>query len=94
MNDGAKDLPISLTLGDILAKVKRADYLVMPDSTTTVCQLKLENGYTVIGQSACVDPRKFNKAMGEQYAYENAIDKIWELEGYLLKQRRFEAALI
>ncbi len=94
MNDGAKDLPISLTLGDILAKVKRADYLVMPDSTTTVCQLKLENGYTVIGQSACVDPRKFNKAMGEQYAYENALDKIWELEGYLLKQRRFEAALI
>jgi hypothetical protein len=93
MNDGPQDIPNSLTLADILAKVKRADYIVMPDSTTTVCQLRLENGYTVIGQSACVDQRKFNKAMGEQYAYNDALDKVWELEGYLLKQRRFEAGL-
>lgn len=93
MNDAPQDLPTSLTLADILAKIKRSDYIVMPDSTTTVCQLRLENGYTVIGQSACVDPRKFNKAMGEQYAYNQALDKVWELEGYLLKQRRFEAGL-
>jgi len=94
MNDSPKDLPTTVTFADILAKVKRADYMVMPDSTTTICQLTLENGYTIIGKAACVDPRKFSKATGEKYAYEDAIDKIWELEGYLLKQRRFEARLI
>ena len=93
MNEATQDLPVSLTLADILAKVKRADYIVMNDQRTTICQLTLENGYTIIGKSACVDARKFNKAMGEQYAYNDALDKVWELEGYLLKQRRFEAGL-
>jgi len=31
-----------------------------------------------------VDPAKFNQALGEKYAYEDAINKMWELEGYLL----------
>ena len=93
MQEQQQDLPTSLTMSDIVEKIKRVDYVVMPNSTTTVCQLHLENGYTVIGTSACVDPRKFNKATGEHSAYENAVDKIWELEGYLLKQRRYEAGL-
>lgn len=93
MNDAPQDPKVSLTLADILDTIQRADYVVLPNSTTTVCQLTLKNGYTVIGTSACVDPRKFNKAIGEQISYDNALDKIWELEGYLLKQRRFEAGL-
>lgn len=90
MKEQQQDLPASLTMSDIVEKIKRVDYVVMPNSTTTVCQLTLENGFTVIGTSSCVDPRKFNKATGEHYAYENAVEKIWQLEGYLLKQRRHE----
>lgn len=57
--------------------------------TTTVCQIVLENGFTVaIGQSHCVDPSNFNYALGMEYAKSDALkkaeDKLWELEGYRL----------
>lgn len=86
-------IPARLTLSDIQGKVKRVDYRIVPDTTLTVCTLILENGFTVTGESACVDPKQFNQAMGEQIAFTNALEKIWPLEGYLLRQRRFEAGL-
>lgn len=58
----------------------------------TICIIILENGFKVEGTSACVDPKIYNEAIGQQEAYKNAIDKIWEIEGYLLKQQMFEAA--
>lgn len=85
-------LPRNVTLADIQAKVKKTVYTILPDTTTTVCQLFMENGYVVLGTSACVDPAMFNKATGEKYAYEDAINKCWPLEGYLLAERRFKAA--
>ena len=86
-------IPNRVTVTDMQAKVKSSTYTRLPDSTTTVCQITLVNGYTLIGTSACVDPANFNQALGEQYAYEKAFNQLWDLEGYLLKQRRFEAGL-
>jgi len=63
---------------------------VFPNTTTTVCCLTLTNGYTVIGSSACVDPREWNAKIGRNVAHTNAVDKIWPLEGYLLQQKLFE----
>ena len=80
----------SVSLADIQAKVKKTVYTVLPDTTTTVCQLHLENGYVALGTSACVDPAKFNQALGEKYAYEDAINKVWPLEGYLLAEEIFQ----
>lgn len=57
----------------------------------TICIIILENGFKVEGTSACVDPKIYNKAIGQEEAYKNAIEKIWELEGYALKQKLFEA---
>lgn len=85
-------LPTKVSLQDILDKITKATYTVLPNGRTTICQLTLENGFTVEGQSACVDPANFNQALGEKYAYEKALDKIWELEGYLLAQKRHEAS--
>lgn len=79
----------AVSLNDIHAKVKKTTYTVLPDTTTTVCQLHMENGFVILGTSGCVDPAKFNKALGEKYAYEKAIDKAWELEGYLLAEEIF-----
>lgn len=93
MRDPKEAIPNKLTMGDILDTVVKADYWRLGDSTTTVCQLTLKNGYTVLGQSACIDPLEFNTTIGEKVAWENALDKVWDLEGYLLKQRRFEAGL-
>lgn len=50
----------------------------------------MENGFKVEGTSACVDPSRYNEAIGRKEAYDNAFEKIWEKEGYLLKQKLFE----
>lgn len=63
------------------------DYYVFPGTTLTVCCLTLSNGYTVTGESAAVSPENFDAAIGRKIARQNAREKIWALEGYLLKNR-------
>lgn len=57
----------------------------------TICIIILENGFKVEGTSACVDPSRYNEEIGQEEAYKNAFEKIWEKEGYLLKQQLHEA---
>lgn len=56
----------------------------------TFCVLVLKNGFTVTGESACASPENFDAEIGMQIARDNAVQKIWVLEGYLLKQSLFE----
>ena len=67
------------------------DYYVFPTSCLTVCCLTLVNGFTVTGESACASPANFNEELGRKLAHDNARNKIWALEGYLLKQKLHEA---
>ncbi len=62
-------------------------YYIFPDTTFTVCLLTLRNGFTVSGESACASPENFNEEIGRNIAKKNARDKIWMLEGYLLKDK-------
>ena len=82
---------MQVTLDQIYRKIKSDTYLVLPDGRTTVCQLTLENGYTINGVSACVDIKNFNLELGRKYAYENAVQSIWHLEGYLLMEKMYAA---
>jgi hypothetical protein len=66
-------------------------YYVFPGTTLTVCCLTLRNGYTVSGESAAASPSNFDEQIGRKIARQNARDKIWSLEGYLLKQKLHEA---
>jgi len=56
----------------------------------TFCVLVLKNGFTVTGESACASPENFNAEIGRKIARDNARNKIWLLEGYLLRQRLHE----
>ncbi|WP_171890566.1 Gp49 family protein [Klebsiella pneumoniae] len=56
----------------------------------TFCVLVLRNGFTVTGESACASPENFDPEIGRKIARENAVNKIWMLEGYLLKQKLSE----
>ena len=82
---------ISLTLKDIEAVIVKKEFMQVVATTLTICVLTLENGFTVTGESACVDPNNFDKDIGEEIAYENAREKIWQLEGYLLKSKLHNA---
>ncbi|ENU18656.1 hypothetical protein F994_02783 [Acinetobacter bohemicus ANC 3994] len=58
-----------------------------PLQTLTFCILTLENGFTVTGESACASPENYDAKIGKEIAYDNAREKIWLLEGYLLKEK-------
>ena len=47
----------------------------------------LPNGFTIVGEAACVDPANYVEEIGEQIAKERIKNKIWELEGYMLQNR-------
>lgn len=63
-------------------------------STVTICQLTIDNGYSVRGESACVDPTNYNKDLGEHYSYENAFKKLWPLFGFLLAEKMYHDKLL
>ncbi|AUR81814.1 hypothetical protein NVP1013O_67 [Vibrio phage 1.013.O._10N.286.54.F9] len=70
--------------------IKDEQYHAFPGSTFTSCLLTLENGFTVHGESACASPENFDAELGAKIARDNAKNKIWALEGYLLKQKLHE----
>jgi len=65
-------------------------YYVYPGTTFTGCLLTLKNGYTVHGQSSCASPENFDADIGRKISRANAKNKIWALEGYLLRQKLSE----
>jgi hypothetical protein len=58
----------------------------------TFCVLVLRNGFTVTGESACASPENFDAELGRKIARQNAVNKIWPLLGFALKQSLHENA--
>jgi hypothetical protein len=79
-----------LTPDKINAVIADKAFYTFPGTTTTICLITLENGYTTVGESACASPENFDQEIGEKLAFENARNKVWALEGYLLKQRLYQ----
>ena len=80
------------TLDYIKSLIVNAEYQRFGD-TLTVCVLTLRNGFTVTGESACISKAIFDAEIGQKVAYDNAVDKIWQLEGYLTLQQMYEAGI-
>lgn len=76
-----------VTPDQIDAKISAEAYHVFEGSCLTVCCLTLQNGFTVSGESACASPANFNAELGRKIAKAHARDKIWALEGYLLREK-------
>jgi hypothetical protein len=58
-----------------------------PLTLLTFCVLILRNGFTVTGESACASPENFDAELGRKIARANAVNKVWPLMGYALKER-------
>lgn len=52
----------------------------------TICVLITHSGFTVNGTSACVSPENYDEDLGRRIAREEAIDKLWGFEGYVLRK--------
>ena len=60
--------------------------------TLTICIVTTKNGFQFTGESACVDPKNYRKDLGEEMALKRAIEKIYMVEGYMLKELQYQAA--
>lgn len=76
-----------MTQAHIDSLIVNEDYYVFPGTTVTVAILVLKNGFTVTGESACASPENFNEELGRKIAREQALNKIWALEGYALRDK-------
>lgn len=76
-----------VTKEHILSLVVKEQYHAFDGSTFTSCLLTLKNGFTVHGESACASPENFDVELGRKIARDNAVNKIWMLEGYALRER-------
>jgi len=80
-----------INVGDAcLPVVRQTETFDSPLDLLTICVLVLKNGFTVTGESACASPENFDEEVGRKIAKQNAVNKIWMLEGYLLKQKLFD----
>ncbi|WP_336947377.1 Gp49 family protein [Asaia sp. HN010] len=69
--------------------IEHAHYHRVPGTTTTLCSLVLTNGFVVTGESACASAANFDEDLGRSIARRNAREKIWALEGYLLRDHLY-----
>lgn len=72
---------------DVFVGSRPSEHDFKPLRCLTFCVLILKNGFTVTGESACASPSNFDAEIGRKIARDNARSKIWQLEGYLLKER-------
>ena len=77
----------ALVRGELYGGVKSAEWMGSL-AHVTFCVLLLRNGTKVTGVNhGPVSAANFDAAKGREYARENAIEKVWELEGYALRER-------
>lgn len=53
----------------------------------TFCVLVLRNWFTVTGESACASPENFDVEIGRKIARQKAVEKIWPLLGFRLRDK-------
>lgn len=70
------------------SKIKSEQYHQFDNTTVTVCCLTLQNGFNVIGESACISPAYFDAEIGKKVAREKAFDQLWKLYGFNAKQEQ------
>ncbi|NVN45123.1 hypothetical protein HW537_14615 [Asaia siamensis] len=78
-----------ITPNHIDGVIEGAHYHRVPGTTTTLCSLTLTNGFVVTGESACASAENFDEELGRSIAHRNAREKIWALEGYLLRDHLY-----
>ncbi len=76
-----------VTVESMQARISYTSFMRLPNSTVTICNITLDNGFSVRGESACVNPANYNQSVGEKIAYDDAFNKPWPLFGFLLAEK-------
>lgn len=85
--------PNKLHISDLLSKVVAVSYILLHDQRTTICQVTVVNGFTLVGTSSVLDIANFDNKIGEKVSFDDAIRQLWALEGYLLAEKHYQAVM-
>lgn len=99
----SKAIAPRVSLDDMRAKIAGENYFTAGEAAEalgqpaaashhllTLCILTMKNGFTIIGKSAPASAENFDAEKGRRFAYEDAINQLWPLEGYALRERLAE----
>lgn len=78
--------PWRVSLESMKRRVASVEYIhpvLIPHMTIAI--VLLDNGYALQGMSAPADPENFNEERGREFAYEDAMRKLWPLEAYVMR---------
>jgi Phage protein (N4 Gp49/phage Sf6 gene 66) family len=78
---------LALTLAGAEAVMPATPSTIGPLMLLKFCVLVLRNGFTVTGESACASPENFDAQIGRRLARANAVNKVWPLMGYQLREQ-------
>jgi hypothetical protein len=85
-----KDLPNKVTKEALEARIADVSYVIHDHMTVAI--IRMVNDFRVVGWTAPSDPNNFDPEVGKAYAYENAFKQLWQLEGYLLREKLWNQA--
>jgi hypothetical protein len=90
----SSSLPIRVTEQnlDVIIAASRVQYYRFPGTTHTVCCIKTPSGYTLIGDSACINEEDYDKEAGEKFAMAKARAQLHAVQAYWVKMRAFHAS--
>lgn len=88
-------LPTKLTQEYLESLVVHHEYNYVPNTSITICTLFLQNGTKLMGKNyGAINSNNQDWELAKELAYKDAFDQLWELEGYLLRQRMFEQSQV
>jgi hypothetical protein len=82
----------TITNDHIESIIANEHYDYKQDLGMTLCFLTLKNGFIVHGEAHILVYEWYDEKISKERARNNAKDKIWVLEAYLLKQREYDNA--
>lgn len=56
----------------------------------TICVIVTRNGFTEVGTSAPASAKNFDRELGERFAREDAVKKLWPKMGYALREKLYQ----
>lgn len=74
----------AVTLQQVQGSIATTDYINRGTLTLAICVM--QNGFTVVGQSAAASPENYNEDIGQRLALKDAERQIWPLLGYQLRE--------
>ena len=78
-----------VTISDITSRIIRVDYFAVPNTTTILCAITLDNGQTAVGKSSCIDPENYVIPLGQKLAFDEAMERAMEMLDFLAAETRF-----